>query len=484
MFIREFWGQLAPRARTGFVVGLLAIVAALAWAAYALLHTSYQPVLRASNADKLAAAVRELERQKLPYRVSGDGSTLEVPAEHAGRARVAVSGGGGGAGAAAGFELFNNTDFSTTEFTQKVNYQRALQGELARTIATIEGVSSARVHLVLPESGFLRRQPVRATAAVTVEMESGQQLGAAQVRGVQKLVAAAVPEIRLEDIAVIDHSGVPLTTQRAAQVDGTTNSRLELKREVDSYLEAKLRKLLAQYDPLGEFSVSVDATLNLDEVKVTTEDVLPADGKNAAGRSTGVVIRERQNSRLEGSAAASEAATGQPAAPGSSNLVREVEYKVGHRVEQVATAPGGIERISVAVVGRPLAGGADVASVKSIVLHAVGADEARGDSVAVIFLPALQEQQEAVVPAVPKLLPPAGTPRAAAQPPEPAQAPVQRLAWGLLAAAGVVAVLGALALLLRRNDEAPPAAPAANVDAVADRIRAWLNEEAAPNGTH
>lgn len=483
MSIREFWGQLAPRARTGFVVGLLAIVAALAWAAYALLHTSYQPVLRASNADKLAAAVRELERQKLPYRISGDGSTLEVPAEHAGRARVAVSGGGGaGGGSAAGFELFNNTDFSTTEFTQKVNYQRALQGELARTIATIEGVSSARVHLVLPESGFLRRQPVRATAAVTVEMESGEQLSAAQVRGVQKLVAAAIPEIRLEDIAVIDHSGVPLTNQRAAQADGTSNSRLELKQEVDAYLEAKLRKLLAQYDPLGEFSVSVDATLNLDEVKVTTEDVLPADGKNPAGRSTGVVIRERQNSRLEGAAAASEATAGQAAAPGSSNLVREVEYKVGHRVEQVATAPGSIERISVAVVGRPLAGGADTATVKSIVLHAVGANEERGDSVAVVFLPALQEHQEAVVPAVPKSLPSAGTPRAQAEAPEPAQAPVQRLALALAVAAVVVAVLGGIALLLRRGGE-PPAAKAADVDAVAAQVRAWINEEAQPHGT-
>src|SRR6218665_2983031 len=160
----KFWNGLSAAAKVGFVVSLLVIVAAVAGTAWWLLGTEYETVARSSSPEKIAVAVREIERLKIPYRVSDDGASVSVPREEVGRIKVGIAENGGTSGV--GFELFNNTDFSTTEFTQKINYQRALQGELARTISAIEGVASARVHLVLPESSFLRRQTVRPTAAV------------------------------------------------------------------------------------------------------------------------------------------------------------------------------------------------------------------------------------------------------------------------------------------------------------------------------
>lgn len=391
MSIKTMWADLSPVGKACLALGVAAVVGLTAALGYQVLKVDYVPVVTQASPEKLATAVREIEKLKVPYRIGGDGSTVEVPADQLGRVKVGVSGAASG-GSSVGFEIFNNSDFSTTEFTQKVNYQRALQGELARTIASMDGIANARVHLVLAESSYSRRQQYRPTAAVTVAMHPGQQLVSSQIRGIQRLVAASVPEIKLTDIAVIDQSGEALTKTSSGGGDEGQRWQLDLKREVDGYLEAKLKELLAHSDPAGEFTVSVDAALNLDDVKVTQEDVLtPDDGRG--GRATGVLVRERQSQRQDASLAAIDPAS---APAGSGSLTRESEYRVGRRVEQVATAPGGVERISVAVVARTSAL-MDESRIRDLARHALGIKDDRGDSVAVVLLPALSETVESGV---------------------------------------------------------------------------------------
>ena len=385
MSIQTLWADMSAARKAGLVIGSAVVVGLTAALAYEVLKTDYVPVITQASPEKLATAVREIEKLKIPYRVGRDGGTIEVPADQLGRVKVGVAGAASG-GSSVGFEIFNNSDFSTTEFTQKVNYQRALQGELARTIASMDGIANARVHLVLADSGYSRRQQYRPTAAVTVAMQPGQQLVSSQIRGIQRLVAASVPDIKLTDIAVLDQAGEPLT--KFSSGDGSEGQRwqLDLKREVDGYLEAKLKELLVHSDPMGEFSVSVDAALNLDDVKITQEDVLaPDDGRG--GRSTGVLVKERQSQRQEGAIGTAEPASS-PGAAGS--LTRESEYRVGRRVEQVATSPGGIERISVAVVART-ATVMDESRIRDLARHALGIKDDRGDAVAVVLLPASTE---------------------------------------------------------------------------------------------
>jgi flagellar M-ring protein FliF len=459
-------------------LGALTVVGMIGGGAYWLLSNDYEPVIHSTSPDKVAAAVREIERLKVPYRVSDDGSTVEVPHADLGHVKVSLAGDVAGTGTA-GFELFNNTDFSTTEFTQKINYQRALQGELARTVSTIEGVSSARVHIVLPDSGFLRRKSVQPTAAVNVAMVPGAQLTSGQVFGIQKLVAASVPEIKIDDITVIDQDGIALTKSKSgSDADAGGRGQLELKREVDTYLEGKLKRMLATLDPAGEFSVSVDATLNASDTKVTTEDVLPVDG--GAGRATGVIVRERQSQRHDGVTVPD--ATGSASSPTSGSVIRDVEYKFGHRVEQIATSPGGVERVSVAVLARVSNLQTDTASLRGLIANAIGAKVEDGDSIAVVLLPATtvtSEDKTAMTPASQNYIEAKGKPGLLSKDERwRAKDVVAALAWLL-----GLSILASLAWLAMRRKEAPDASPAAisdaEVDQIVNRINVWLENEPA-----
>lgn len=483
MSVVKFWSELSSSAKFGLASGALLVCASVGAVAYWTLSSDYEVVMRSSSPDKVAAAVREVERLKIPYRVTDDGTSVEVPQSQLGRIKVGLAD-SGGVTSGVGFELFNNTDFSTTEFTQKINYQRALQGELARTISAIDGVASARVHLVMAESGFLRRQSVKPAAAVNVMMEDGAQLSPPQVQGIQRLVAASVPDIKLDDIAVIDQDGIALTRNKTGTDMATpSQGRLELKREVDAYLEGKLKRLLANVDPAGEFSVSVDATLNLDDVKVTTEDVIPAEGQT--GKSTGVLVHERQTQRSDGVVA--DRVSGVASGPQSASTTRELEYKVGRRVEQIATTPGGIERMSVAVLARATASDADVLNIKKLVIHAIGASEERGDSVAVVVLPTSSSQSHlSVTPDTAASVP---AHRVMAQshgwPDKADHGAVKALAWLL----GLVMLLVLGWVAWARNQKAGSSATTAQdltpneVDVIVSKVNGWLDAGERSHGT-
>lgn len=482
MFFVKFWRELSASAKMGFLLGVVAIVALIGLTVYWFLPAGYQTVIQSNSASKIAVAVREIEKLKIPYQVTGDGTSIEVPADQAGRVKVGLAD-AGGLSSGVGFELFNNTDFSTTEFTQKINYQRALQGELARTVSTIEGVASARVHLVMPESGFLRRQVVKPTAAVHVMMLDGMQLSMHQVQGIQRLVAASVPDIKLDDIAVIDQEGIALTkTQTGATAGNASKGGLELKREVDAYLEGKLRKLLADVDPAGDFSVSVDTTLNLSDIKVVTEDVLPGESQQAP-KATGVLVRERTQQRQDGVATVNPASGAGASAPQSASTSRELEYKVGRRVEEVVTSPGGIERVSVAVVARSSATDMQSQAIKGLISNAIGANEERGDSVAVVILAKLPDSESTLD------FSPSGSSGHAVHAPVNAtlkneSSPhvqgdgntklIQALLWLL----GLAALLALALLYLKRQaqpaEPKPEALSSAELDAMAEKIKHWL----------
>lgn len=476
-----FWNELSLGRKSGLVAGAVVILAGVGAGTWWALSSDYETVLKAGSPEKVVVAVREIEKLKVPYQVADDGLSVAVPHDQVGQVRVRLAGQGVG-GDVPGFELFNNTDFSTTEFTQKINFQRALQGELARTISAIEGVSSARVHVVLPDSGFLRRKAVPPTAAVNIAMEPGAQLTAAQVHGIQKLVSSAVPELKVDDITVIDQDGIALTQSKAAGADTGRRGQLELKREVDAYLESKLRRVLAGLDPQAEFNISVDATLSASDQRVTTEDVVPA-GDGARG---GVVVRERQSQRHDSAGGPDPTAS----SPSSGSVIKEVEYKVGLRVEQVVTGPGNVERISVAVLVRSGNLQTDAASLRSLIANAVGAKEEDGDSIAVVLLPALPHERgltrEAQGSEASQALPGDVLPRrsAAAAMQAHADAPTSKVVTALAWLAAILVFVGLAVIAWRRQAAGPAPAQQAplserEVEDVVQRVNTWLSQEQA-----
>ena len=472
----DYWGALTARQRTGLLSGIVVAAVALTTATIWLLDDPYVPLETDLTADRLGEIAQQLDRAKLDYRVADDASTVSVPRSQAGKARAAAAAGPSAVPPGVGLELFKETDFSSTDFAQRMNYQRALQGELTRTIQSISGVRSARVHVILADSGLFKREGAKASAAVSVAMKPGSTLSRAQVRGIQRLVAASVPEIKIDDVVVIDESGTSLTRPASDAEGDVSSAQLDLKRQVDQYLEAKLQRLLQDLVPQGSVSLSVDTELDARQSRVTTEEPLAVPGAKDADKPAGVLVKERQSQH--GRASGSSQVTTENVDPDSAEW--EYEYKVGHRMEQILSSPGSLRRLSVAVVLQGSPSNLTSADVERLVAHAVGVDSGRGDSVDVLLLP-VSAAAAAAIGSPARLL---SVPSAQAQrrslgvaaSPDSSSEVIRSPGTWLLAA--VLVALVALAWRSRRwsrlADEAKRSD--AEVDAAVAKVHQWLAE--------
>jgi len=485
--LRTMWAQAGAVARAGLVAGVLAIVVATIWFAASVMRADWQTLFADLDPQDAATMVAELEKMKVPYRLGADGTTIQVDRAQVHALRLKLLGRGGGLRGGVGLEIFNDTDFGMTEFAQKVNYQRALQGELVRTITALDEVRSARVHLVLPESGLFRKSGQRPKASITLAMKEGRALAPEQVLGIQRLVAAAVPEIEPGAVTIADQRGVTLTRPGGGDGDDALAGRLGVKADVEAYFARKLVALFDRAMGPGRVIVSVDVTIDHDHVKVTREDVLPL-GKRDGG-AVGAVARQRSSSSGErgAAAAAPPGVAGAPAAQadatGTAASSSEVEYLNGRRVEQVVSTPGSIKRLSVGIVLPNVADRAQLDKIRQLVSTTVGANPARGDEIAIASLDlpsgaAAANTGGALVPAEPS---------ATAAPEDAARAVVPRPVPGRGAPAspGVEWLLGGLAalalaalvafLLGRGRRAAPPLTPQAR-DEVLAKVQAWLRQ--------
>jgi flagellar M-ring protein FliF len=456
--MQPWWNTLAPRARLALLAAVAGVLVALAAAGAWLLRGDPAVLFSDLRPQDAAAMTAELERLKVPYGVADNGATLLVERSQVHALRLKLMGKELPLHGTVGLELFNTTDFGMTEFAQKINFQRALQGELTRTILSFPEVRDARVHLALPEQGLFRQNAGRAKAAVTLGLRPGQALRPEQVAGIQRLVAASVPGLVPQEVTLVDQRGVALSRPPEDADAPSAGARLELKRETENYLARKAAAVLEQAFGPGQALASVDVVLNMDQVRVTTEDVLPApDGK------AGVLVRERESAR--DSAAPDVRANDGRAAHGNS-MQRDAEYQAGRRVEQVVSQPGAIRRIQVVAVVRQPLQPAQEQQLHRLLAAAVGASTERGDTVVVQALqPAPPNEPAAVAPASPGVPAPPSTPDALA-------------AW---IAAAVGLVLLALLLARRGNGRRPQAVPVlSEVErrAALQRVQGWLLQSA------
>lgn len=382
MVLRAQWQGASVSARWGLVLGALIVVAVTVALALWAFRTDDGVLFSRLEAADAATLTRELDRMKVPYRLEDEGSTILVDSATVHQTRLRLMGRDLPLHGAVGFELFNDADLGMTEFAQRVNYLRALQGELTRTIVALSEVRSARVHLALPEEGLFRRERARPKASVTLALREGRSLRREQVHGIQRLVAAAVPGIEPRDVTLVSDQGVALTHE-GEEAEGVSSShRLAVKRDVESYLADKANAVLTGAFGAGRALASVDVTLDMRQVRLTTEDVTAPPTGDPGEIPTGVVVRERETVREAPRNAAAVAASteGAQVSPGH----REVEYQVGRRVEQVISGPGTIVRIHVVGVVREPLDAAGIEQVRALIGHAVGVSKERGDTVHVM----------------------------------------------------------------------------------------------------
>lgn len=418
--IQQRWSASGNGTRLAFFAGLLAIVLLFVWLIVWMTKDNYQVLFSELDPQDAASLVSELEKIKVPYRLEDGGKSIMVDKDAVYKTRLKLLGKGVNLRGTVGFEIFNNTDFGTTEFAQKINYQRALQGELARTIMDFEEVKFARVHLVMPESGLFKKNNVKPKASISLIMKGDTQLSAEQVIGMQRLVAASVPEIDAASVTVLDQRGVALTRNREAEGETeASNGRLESKKQIETYITRKVADMLDKAVGAGQAIVSIDVSLTQDHVKTTREDVIPLSTRD--GESAGSVMRRRQTQSgagvRDGDSAAPKLSTDTSAvaeqqqkkdAPRvQGNGTMEIEYQNGRKVEQTVSAPGSIRRISVGILlpdNIPLE---RTEKIREVVSMAAGLNPARGDSIAIYSV-----EQFAAHTAVVKAGPPpaAGTP--------------------------------------------------------------------------
>ena len=227
------------------LIALLGMVAltGLLLVAWTALRVPYQPLFTRLKATDAAAIVADLDRKKIPYELADGGSTILVPANRLDATRLDLTNDNLTLKGTVGFELFNKSDMGLTDFAQRINYQRALQGELERTIMTLDGVDTARVHLSLGEDRIFREDRVPPKASVTVRMKDEAVLDGAAAAGIQRLVAAAVPQLQVSDVVILDEKGaiVSAPPQAAAVASGEAGDEGQT---VGAFYAARVRAAL------------------------------------------------------------------------------------------------------------------------------------------------------------------------------------------------------------------------------------------------
>ena len=357
------WSVRSPAAVTaGVAVILIALGAALWW----LLADNREVLFERLDAAQLNAIGAELDRAGISYRIDREKSAISVTSQDARRARLTVLASGNALRDSVGFELFDKSDFGVTDFAQKINYQRALEGEIARTVSALANIKYTRVHLVLPEHGLFQSDKQQPRASVTVFLDRENALSEDRVRGIQRIVASAVAELPEQNVTVINQNGTILSS--AVVEDGKAvpaSTRLAQKQAVENYLQEKLQRVLQPAVGGNRFAVSVDVSLDLNQKTVTTEKVLEAPA------NVGVKRLKESSNRSKGE-------------NGNDDLLREVEYAVGHESEQIVYSGGDIRRLQIGVVVDQSADPVDTDKLRELVAAAAGVDSARGDKVTVV----------------------------------------------------------------------------------------------------
>jgi len=399
----------------------LGLVAAglFAFFAYVGLRVSESPMslLYADLTQEDAAQIiSELDAQAVPYELKGDGTKIFVPQDRSLRLRMSMAERGLPSGGSVGYEIFDNADaLGTTSFVQNLNYLRALEGELARTIKAIDRVKAARVHLVLPEREVFSRERRDPSASIIVRV-AGEPLTRAQIRSIQHLAASAIEGLTPGNVSIVDEKGTLLASGADGEEEGLLSSSSD-ERNI-----AYERRLRSQIETIVESIVGPDnsriqVTAELDFNRITrTSDTFDPEGQVV--RSTQTV--EESNSSSDGLAndavtvgnavpGAGEGAGGANGSQDQSNRLEEtVNYEISRTTQTEIIEAGSVKRLSVAVAVDGIYGvdengdvtytpraEEEVSKILALVRSAIGYDPARGDLIEVVniqFAPKLEPE--------------------------------------------------------------------------------------------
>jgi flagellar M-ring protein FliF len=409
---RAAWQRFNPLQRAVVVaVPILALVG-LGALIYSGAQPDYRTLYAGLSAHDAGVLAAKLRADNIPYRIGSDGTSLEVPEDDLYSERLSLASQNLPLGQGVGFEIFDKNSFGVTDFTQQVDYQRALEGELSRTISHLSEVTDARVALVLPKPELYSSQEQKATASVVVDLRDGDQLTPDQIRGIVMLVSASVEGLAPKDVTLLDSHGDVLSDQisddlaeEAADAaagpdsDGAltggrllkqTNGQFEVQERFEHDMERRISGMLDRVLGPNRAAVRVTAQLDFDQNQVDSETYEPVANNEGLPRSTEREVESYTGTgTLPGGVPGTESnipgyeaqyATASNSSYSKSNEI--VNYEMDKKVDKLVQAPGTVKRLSVAVMVDSLQP-QQVDGIRQAVIAAAGLDLARGDQVAV-----------------------------------------------------------------------------------------------------
>ncbi|MFN7727305.1 MAG: flagellar basal-body MS-ring/collar protein FliF [Rubrivivax sp.] len=401
-------------------IGLAALAAVLVALALNMRSGDYR-VLFANVSEKDGGAIVEkLAQMNVPYRFSEGGGTIMVPASQVYDLRLKLSAAGLPKGTVNGYELLDKTPFGQTQGQERISLQRALEGELTRSIQAMDAVASARVHLGLPnQNGFFREQQ-QPRASVALTLHPGRTLDRKQVAAIVHLVSSSVPELNPKAVTVVDSSGELLSNNDSTTPQGLDTQQLQYMREVEAGYLKRVQELLEPVLGRDNFRATVTADMDFSQTEQTAEAFKPNQGENAAavratkseestspGSTTpaGVPGAAANQPPVPASAPINGAAQGLQGAQGGANGGQmrrgsETRYEVDRTTTVTKAATGQVRRLNAAVVvnhrggtdpkGKPTTeplSNEELEQLTTLVQQGIGFNKDRGDLVRVVNAP-------------------------------------------------------------------------------------------------
>jgi len=388
----ERWDALNQTQKAIAVLAVVGVLVALTFLSQVLFRTPYAPLFTGLDPQDAGKISEELKKEKVPYQITNQGKTIEVPEKMVYETRIKIASSGALYSNGVGFELFDQKKFGVTEFEQQVGYQRALQEELRRTIIQVEAVEQARIHLVMPKKSLFLNDQTEASASIALKLKPAVRISSENVKGIVELVAGSVEGLKPENIHVIDMQGNSLSDDlklgdKSASLTKATADRNEIRRTFEKELETRVQGMLRQILGPGMAVAMVTADLNFDQqqYRATTYEkgqVLSEHSVNETGSGpggTGGV--PGTDSDLPGKSIPAAGGSG-----GGSSYTKQdttTNYQVPSKEETVVKTPGSPKRLSVSVVLNGNFSQSQLQQVNDVVSKAIGYDSARGDQIAV-----------------------------------------------------------------------------------------------------
>jgi flagellar M-ring protein FliF len=403
--LADLWSKMKPGQRIAVILGALGTVALIGALVYYGSQPEYGVLFSDLKPADAQAIVEKLKTANVQYKLTNNSTTVTVPNDRISELRLQMASSGALSGGHVGFDIFDRTSFGATDFTQQVNYQRAIEGELARTIEGMNEVESARVHITQPHESLYSEKTQHAKASVMVRMRQDRVLSRERTDSVVSLIASAVDGLDPADVAVMDTQGRLLSSASAAGGSdaGAFSSHLDARRKLEAETAARIVSLIEPISGIGHVRADVAADLDFSQIEQTEEKYDPKsqvirsqqtsqESRNTNNAGQGNVVGARANNPAITNP---PVATATPTTNGDQRVATTTNYEIDKIVKRTTGGGGRINRMSVSVVVdyKNIAGVStartndELTKIQNVVSAAVGIDSNRGDQIVVQTIP-------------------------------------------------------------------------------------------------